>query len=189
MPIQRSFLAPHAAEGHQICGANVQDACAHAKAHGIKTHVQANDACIEWAQEVLGKDIQKGSVMEVLHSLQGHPLSGKQWMKMIDKIPINDISFSTTAHDRCIHKRTDSEGTILILRQVDDFLIGTTDKSIAERITKRVGEQVKFQHEENLPTTFLGLAEDCDGADVKQFNESVLMSSKGHVKQMLKTHG
>ena len=30
--------------------------------------------------------MQKGHVMDVLHSLQGHPLGGKQWMKMIDNI-------------------------------------------------------------------------------------------------------
>ena len=31
--------------------------------------------------------------MEVLHSLQGHPLSGKQWMKMIDEMSIDDLGF------------------------------------------------------------------------------------------------
>ena len=61
--------------------------------------------------------------MEVLHSLKGHPSSGKQWMKMVEKMLIDDLGFSATTHDQCAHKRTDSDGTILILRQVDDFLI------------------------------------------------------------------
>ena len=128
--------------------------------------------------------------MEVLHSLQGHLLSGEQWMKMIEKISIDDSGFSITAHNWCIHKRTDAEVAILISRQVDDILIGTTDKAIAERITERIGKRVKFQHEENLPITFLGLlVEDCDGVDIKQFNDSILMSSKGNIERMLKSHG
>ena len=42
--------------------------------------------------------------------------------------------------------------------------------------------------EENPPIAFLGLIEDCDGVDIKQFKDSIPMSSKGHIKQMLKTH-
>ena len=48
---------------------------------------------------------------------------------------------------------------------------------------------MKFQHEQNLPTAFFCLVDDCNGVNVKQFNDSILMSSKDHMKQMLKTHG
>ena len=33
------------------------------------------------------------------------------------------------------------------------------------------------------------MVEDCDGVDIKQFNDSISMSSEGHIEQMLKTHG
>ena len=76
----------------------------------------------------------------------------------------------------------------MIPRQVEDFLIGTTDESIAKTITKRTGKRVKFQHKENLPITStkvqgwasetricfdvaLGLVEDHCGADAKEFND------------------
>ena len=62
-------------------------------------------------------------------------------------------------------QKKDSKGMILIPWQVDDFPIGTTDESIAGRITERICEQVKFQHEENPPIAFLGLAEDHDGVE------------------------
>ena len=71
-------------------------------ATGIKTYISVDDAYSKWAREVLKKEIPKGSVMEVLHSLQGHPLSGKQWMKLIDDILLNKLGFKTTTHDRCI---------------------------------------------------------------------------------------
>ena len=147
MTIQSSFLALCAAKGCRVHGADAQNACAHAKACGIKTHMRADDAHIEWACEVLRKEIRKESVMEVLQSHQGHVLSGEQWMKTIDKILDDDLGFSTTTHDGCICKRTNSEGFILISRQVDDFLIRTTDKSITERIAKQISERVKLQHE------------------------------------------
>ena len=108
------------AEGHQIHGADVQDAHAHAKASGIKTHNETNSEHIEWACKVPGKEIKKGLVMEVAHSLQGHALSGKQWMKMIDKILIDNPSFTATTHGRLICKRTDLEETISIPQQVED---------------------------------------------------------------------
>ena len=77
------FLAIAASEGHTVCGADVIDACAHVAATGIKTHLTCDDAHREWAREAPGKEIPKGHVMEVLNSLQGHPLSGRQWMRMI----------------------------------------------------------------------------------------------------------
>ena len=77
----------------------------------------------------------------------------------------------------------------MILEQIDDFLIGATDQAIAERMTKQIGEKVKFQHKENPPITFLGSVDDCNGADVKQFNDFIPMSSKGHIAWMSKTHG
>ena len=126
MPNQRPFLASCAAKGHQTHGADIQDAHAHAKASRVKTCMRADDAQIEWAKEVLRKEIKRGSVMEALHSLQGH------------------LGFSTTTRDGCVCKRTDSEGTISILPQVDDHLIATTDQAMAERITKWNGERVKF---------------------------------------------
>ena len=105
MPIQRLSLALCAAEGCCVHGADVQDACAHDEACEIETHMQADDARVEWAWEVPGKDIKRGSVMEVLHSFQEHRLSGKQWMKMIDNVLIDDLGFSATTHDQCICKK------------------------------------------------------------------------------------
>ena len=190
MTIQQLFLALCAAEGHRMCGADVQCACAqHTKTHSVKTCMRADDALIKWAREVLGKEMRKGCVMAVLHSLQGHPPSGKQWMEMMDEISIDDPGFSTIAQDRCVCKRTNSEGTILILRQVlDDFSVGTTDQTVAQRITKWIGERVKFQHKENPPITFLGFVDDCNGVDIKQFNDSVSMTPKQHPPTHTHTH-
>ena len=190
MPIQRLFLAIAASEGYTVYGADVIDAYAHAAATGIKTCLTCDDAHREWACKALGKEVPKGHVMEVLHSSQGHPLSGEQWMQMIDDILVNKLGFTTTTHDRCIYKQITKSGeTIFLLRQVDDILIATNNQAIAESITKRTGEHVKFKHEQELPITFMGIVEDYNGCDVSQFKDSILLSSKSYIERMLKTHG
>ena len=83
--------------------------------------------------------------MEVLCSLQGHPSSGRQWMKTMDETSISGLGFSAITDDRCICKQTTSEGTILTSRQVDDFPIGAVDEATAGRIAKLTGKRVKFQ--------------------------------------------
>ena len=157
-------------------------------AKGFDT-MRANDTCIGWTQEILGKEVRRGSVTEVPRSIQEHPLSGEQWMKMTDKILFDCSGFSTTAHNQCICKSATSESTISILQQVDDFSIGITNKSAPERVAKQTGERVKFKHKEEPSITFLDLVEDCNGVDIKHFNDSISMSSKGHTKHMLKKCG
>ena len=72
---------------------------------------------------------------------------------------------------------------------MDDFLIGTTDEALAKKLTKRIGEKVKFKHEKDLPITFLGLVEDYNGCEIKQYKDSILMSSRAYIERLLKTHG
>ena len=76
----------------------------------------------------------------------------------------------------CVNTRINAEGTILVLRKVDDIPIYNTDQAAAERLTKRIGEKVKFEHEEELPIKYLCLAEDYNGVDINQCDDSILMS-------------
>ena len=45
-------------------------------------------------------EISKIQVLPVYHALQGHPESGKMWIKLINNIIINELGFHTTTHDR-----------------------------------------------------------------------------------------
>lgn len=74
-------------------------------------------------------------------------------------------------------------------RQVDDLLIATKSQATAESITKRTREHVKFDHEKELPITFVGTVEDCDGGDTSQFKDSITLSSERCIERMLKNHG
>ena len=71
-----------------------------------------------------------------------------------------------------------------MLGQVDDFPIGTKDKETAKRSANQIGERVKFKHEKDMPITFMGLVDNHDGVEIKQCNDSMLMSSRACIKRL-----
>ena len=75
----------------------------------------------EWYKDKHNIEISKQLVLPVHYTLQGHPESGKMWMKMINQIIIDELGFQTTKHDRCIYMRVRDGETQLMLRQVYDF--------------------------------------------------------------------
>jgi hypothetical protein len=68
------------------------------------------------------------------------------WMRMIDRIPIEEVGFTTTTHDRCIYTKQ-IDGKTIILWQVDDFMLGCTDESIARNIYNIIGTKIRFKTE------------------------------------------
>ena len=115
-------------------GGDARDAYAHAPAPEMMMHLTIDDAYYEWYKEKTGKTLNRCFVLPVLHSLQGHPESGKMWMKLIDRILIKDLGFATTAKDRCIYNKKIKGRIILLLRQVDDFCCGCTVEQDAKNI-------------------------------------------------------
>ena len=118
LPIQRLFLSPCASLGLRIFGADATDAHAHSQvdANAIKCYLAADNACINWAEKVSGKKAKKGQVLPIIHSLQGHPTSGRNWMHLIDKILIEKMGFRTTTHDGCVYIRGKGKDLTMVLR-------------------------------------------------------------------------
>ena len=104
LPVQRLFMGLCADMGLTIYGSDVTDAYAHSPAPN-DTYLAVDDAYADWYYKNKGEHISKWMVLPVHHALQGHPESGKMWMKMIDNILINQLRFRTTTHDRCIYIR------------------------------------------------------------------------------------
>ena len=78
---------------------------------------------------------------------------------------------------------------ILLLRQVDDMLVGTTSEEIAKKLSDEIGRLVKFDFEEGVPMKFLGLVKDCNGIDIEQHSDCIHISSKSCTERLLRTHG
>ena len=88
-----------------LYGRDATDAYAHSPAPN-DTYLSVEDAYAEWYKDVKGVEISKRQVLPIYHALQGHPESGKMWMKLIDNIIIiKQLGFHTTTHDRCIYRR------------------------------------------------------------------------------------
>ena len=58
-------------------GDDACDAYANAPAPEMMNHLTIDDAYFEWYKEKTGKSLNRRHVLLVLHSLQGHPGSGK----------------------------------------------------------------------------------------------------------------
>ena len=130
-----------------VWGLDCVDAYAHACSPS-DTYLAVDEAYAEWYENKYKKRLNSRHVLPVQHALQGHPESGKMWMKLIDRNLIREFGFSTTTHDRCIYRRIVDGSVQIILRQVDDFLIGCADEKTAKTLGNNIGLKIWFPPEE-----------------------------------------
>ena len=171
---------------------HARDAYAHAPAPEMMTHLTIDDAYYEWYKETTGKTLNRRFVHPVLNSLQGHPESGKMWMKLIDRILIKELGFATTTKDCCIYIKKIDERIILLLRQVDDFCCACTDEQDAKNIYNLIGTKIQFQSERDkgdIPFEYLGLVKDYNGTDLVQTKKYIEMNCSNYINRFLKSHG
>ena len=150
----------------------------------MMTHLTIDDAYYEWYKEKTGKSLNRRFVLPVLHSLQGHPESGKMGMKLIDRILIKDLGFATTTKDRCIYIKKIDGRIILLLRQVDDFCVRCTDKQDAKNIYNLIGTKIQFQSKRekgDIPFEYLGLVKDYNGTDFVQTKKYIKMNCANYI--------
>ena len=72
---------------------------------------------------------------------------------------------------------------------MDDILIGTETEASAKVISDKIGSYVKFDHEKEIPITFVGMVNDHNGVDIEQHADCIHVTSKSHIERLLKTHG
>ena len=131
-------------------------------------------------------------MLPVLHSLQGHPESGKMWIKLFDQILINELGFKTTTKDRCINIKKIEGCTLLLLRQVDDFCCACTVEQDTKNIYKLIGTKIQFKSErdkDGIPFDYLGLVQDYNGTDLVQINKYIGINCSNYIARFLKSHG
>ena len=87
--------------------------------------MEVDDQFNDWWVNCLHNDpIPPGWVIPILRNLQGHPEAPRLWHKHINCILVEDLGFDHSTHEPCLYfKHHPDHGLILILRQVDDFLI------------------------------------------------------------------
>ncbi len=68
-----------------------------------------------------------------LACLQGHPEAAQLWEEHISKI-LHSLGFTATTHEHNIYSATIDGHKILLLRQVDDFVLATPSSLIATKV-------------------------------------------------------
>ena len=78
---------------------------------------------------------------------------------------------------------------VLLLRQVNDFALATPNEALAKLIYDRIGKKLQLPSEEDVPFKYLGLLEDFNGLNVKQYRDCTVVSCEAYIDRVLKTHG
>ena len=114
------------------------------------------------------------------------------WMKLIDNIIINQLGLHTTTHSRCIYRRLKDGETQLILRQVDDFIVGCKNKQFARNLFNDIGKKIQFPSKVEqgiIPFEFLGIVTNCNGVGITQTPDYIEIFCKNYIARLLKLHG
>jgi hypothetical protein len=84
-------------------------------------------------------------------------------------------------HSRTIYSTTFDGHQILLLRQVDDFVLACPTESIAKKVYEIIGKALQLPQESTPPFKYLGLITDFNGVDVNQHHS--------YISRFLKSHG
>jgi hypothetical protein len=187
---ERIFMALAATLNYVIYKGDVRDAYAHSPGPEMPTFVRICDQFADWYLERKGKPVNRSLVIPMLRALQGHPEAGRLWEEHINAILLGpEFGFTNTTHETNIYQGTYAGEKVILLRQVDDFLIATSDPSIADRIYTRIGELLQQPEEKDIPFVNEGIATEFNGVDVLQTRDYIQVSSTSYIHRLLKTHG
>jgi hypothetical protein len=183
-------MALSASLNYVIYKGDVRDAYAHSPGPEMPTFVRICDQFADWYLERKGVPINRSHVIPMLRALQGHPEAGRLWEEHINAILLGpEFGFTNTTHETNIYQGLYNGHKILILRQVDDFLLATPDPVIADKIYTRIGELLQQPAEKTIPFVNEGLATEFNGVDILQTQDYVKVSSTSYIHRLLKTHG
>jgi len=188
--VQQLFFALAARENYRVYGGDAQDAYAHSPPPETPTFVSIDDAYADWYEHRFKKKLDRSLVLPVLHALQGHPESGNLWEKHITAVLRSPkFGFKSTTHDKSTCSATFEGAKILLLRQVDDFVVACPNEDLAKRLHAQIGKALQLPSEDTPPFKYLGLIKDFNGLDVAQYSDAIKLSCDKHIDRVLTTHG
>lgn len=184
-PAHRLTWALVAALNYIAIGADVGNAFAEAPAPAEGFYMEADDQFRDWWTNHLGHPpIPPGYVIPIQRNLQGHPEAPRLWSRHIDKIIRHELGFTPTTHEPCLYYKQNADGKpILLLRQVDDFLIAGPTRAECEEIRRQL--QTKVQN----PLNDLGIIKRFNGLDVQQTSKYIKLSCESYITKIVKHHG
>eukprot|EP00980_Cylindrotheca_fusiformis_P020335 scaffold7349_cov135-Cylindrotheca_fusiformis.AAC.1 len=184
-PAHRLTWALVAALNYIAIGADVGNAFAEAAGPDDGYFMEADEPFRDWwTNHLKNPPIPKGHVIPVLRNLQGHPEAPRLWSRHIDKIIRNELGFKATTHEPCLYFKLNAEGKpILLLRQVDDFLIAGPTEAECQAIRQQIQTKV------TNPLNDLGTIKRFNGLDVEQTSTYVKIYCQSYIEKIVEHHG
>lgn len=192
-----------------ICkGCDVANAFAEADGPEAPFYMIVDEQFQQWWTEHLKRPpIQRGYVIPIKKNLQGHPEAPRLWSKHMDKIMKDELGFKATTHEPCLyfkHKQMPSttlptiqeddeqlhsnltrleNQLILVLRQVDDFLISAKDSKCALEVIQDI--------QSHMTNTLndLGTVSKFNGVEIDQTMHYVKVHCTSYIDKIVKHHG
>ena len=174
-----------AALNYVALGCDIGNAFAEANGPAQQFYMRVDDQFQDWWTEHLGRPpIPRGYVIPILRNLQGHPEGPRLWDKHITGIIKEKLNFQPTTHEPCLYYRQDpKDGLVLILRQVDDFLIAARNIETCQRIRQDI------QHLMKNPLNDLGVIKRFNGMDTQQTKHYVKLHAATYISKIIEHHG
>jgi hypothetical protein len=165
-------------------GCDVGNAFAEAPAPTQAFCMHVDDQFRDWWENCLGREpMPRGHVLKVNKALQGHPEAPRLWHKHVHKIVTKELGFQATTHETCLcHKRINGD-LVLVLRQVDDFAIASTNPQHCKDTTQAIESRMQN------PLNNLGVIKGFNGIDILQARDFVKISCETHVDKIVSHHG
>ena len=132
--------------------------------------------------------LDKDLVLPVLRALQGHPEAARLWDEHISAI-LEKVGFKNTTHEKNIYTGQFCGEKVLLVHQVNDFVLGCHQESTAKSVYSDIGAKLTLHSEAEAPFECLGLVDSFDGYDVLQTHDYVKLSAESYIWRLLKAHG
>ena len=199
-PAQPLFWAITASASLITLGCDVANAFAEAPAPKVPFCMEADAQFRDWWVNCMGRPpIRKGWVIPIRKALQGHPESPRLWHQHIHNILIKDEGFECCTHEPCLYfkrdkpepgkedqevyiKKTEDDGFVLILRQVDDFAISGSSPEECNKVRETIQKQMANELHD------LGIIQRFNGLDIHQTRHYLKISCELYIDKIVSHH-
>jgi Reverse transcriptase (RNA-dependent DNA polymerase) len=187
-PAHRIFWALTATSNYIAIGTDVANAFGEADAPANKFYMHVDEQFRNWWEHELKEPPIPNTdhIVPVLKNLQGHPEAPRQWHKYIQAILLNDMEFKATTHEPCLYRKDiqyqGESHKIMILRQVDDFIISGPTEELCNEIRNSIQDKM------TCTLNNLGIIIRFNGVDILQSRNYIKLSCHTYLDKILDHH-
>jgi hypothetical protein len=165
-------MAKIAALNYVGLGCDVSNAFAEALPPKEPFYMVADAQFCGWWEYCMGNPpLPRGHVIPILGNLQGHPEAPRLWHKHINSILLDKLGFQHTTHKPCLYfKHHKIHGLVLVLQQVDNFIVGAISMDLCLKIKQQIQDNMV-----NLLNK-LGVIKGFNGLDIQQTRDYIKIS-------------